>query len=139
MLVRPAVLQHECTDLLAMHALGLDCSGTRPDQISHGFVPRIGDPYRRQFSSSQQLGKTDSIAPVGLDPVARAASESAMVRRHRMDGPMGSYQPMKPVASRAGLVAEMGLLMLRGDPLHHSPHALRGRHRIHPGISLRPA
>ena len=56
---RPALLaridatmfEHEAAYLLAVNTKGLDSCGARPNEITHRFVPFIGNPHRGEFPS----------------------------------------------------------------------------------------
>jgi len=45
-----AVLEHEAADLLAMHALALDCRCTGANQIAHCLMALVGHPDRSEFA-----------------------------------------------------------------------------------------
>jgi len=61
----------EAAYLLAVKTKGLDSCGARPNEITHRFVPFIGNPHRGEFPSPQELGQCDGVAAVCLDPIAR--------------------------------------------------------------------
>jgi hypothetical protein len=73
--INPPMLQHETTDLLAVHALSFDCRSARANQIAHRFMALVWDPYWRKFSRAKQLCQTHRVSPVGLYPVARLSGD----------------------------------------------------------------
>ena len=40
------MFEHEAAYLLAVNTKGLDSCGARPNEITHRFVPFIGNPHR---------------------------------------------------------------------------------------------
>lgn len=48
------MLEHESAHLLAMDPQRLDRGCPGANEIAHGFVIFIGNPYRRQFAGAQQ-------------------------------------------------------------------------------------
>ena len=74
------VLEHECANLLAMNAQRLHRRRSGPNEIPHGLVAFIGNPYGRQFAGAKQSCQRDRVAPVRLHPVARPSRDER--RRH---------------------------------------------------------
>src|SRR5262252_1201472 len=70
--VDPPVAQQKRQQLLALAAKILRCGRARSDKITDRFVHHVGHPNRRQITGAQQPSQCHGIAPVGLDPLARA-------------------------------------------------------------------
>ena len=69
-LVAPAVAQQERAKPLARLGLGLLEVFPRTAQIPNALMGLVGHPHRRQAVVAVQLGQTQRVAPVGLDPIA---------------------------------------------------------------------
>src|SRR5262249_12367323 len=78
----------------------------RTHQITHRLVCGIGYPDCRQLASAMQPRQRQRVAAIRLDPVARLHRD----QRRRYDNallPVTGQQPVKSVAARSGLVAEV--------------------------------
>ncbi len=53
---------------------------TGPFAIEHTSIDTLPNPYRRQLTGPLQRGQTQTIAPVGLDPIAGPPGDQR--RRH---------------------------------------------------------
>jgi hypothetical protein len=74
--VMMAMTQQEAGQLLASLTQRPYRGLTRPHQIADRLMRLIGNPNRRQFTSSMQFGEVDRISPIGLDPLTGPAGIS---------------------------------------------------------------
>ena len=86
----------------------LNSPGLRPDQITHRLVGRIPHPDRRQLSRPVQLCQHESIAPVGLYPVARLHRIARGRNDHAVVAKFGEL-PVQAITAWTGLMADMKL------------------------------
>ena len=77
-------------------------------EIAHGFVTGVGNPDRRQFSGTVKFGEHEGVAPIGFDPVTRAAWDA---RRSDDDAHVPGVDDLaiEAIAARPGLVTAMKL------------------------------
>ena len=66
----PAMAEKEPVEMLACLGENLCCRRPGSNQIAHRFMTGIGDPDRGELAGAVQFGQHDSVAPIGLDPVA---------------------------------------------------------------------
>ena len=66
---------------------------------------RVWNPDRRELAGAVQLGQGQRVAPVGLDPLARALRDQRR-RDHGAVVAEGGDLALQPVAGRSGLVGE---------------------------------
>jgi hypothetical protein len=111
-----SVLEHEGAHMLPEDPKCLNCGRPGADEIPHGFVAFIGNPYRRQFASAQQPGQSEGIPAVCLQPITGLPWDQRWGDHHAFMAKR-SDQPIETVAGRAGLVAEMDSIEPGGDPL----------------------
>src|SRR3954452_17369527 len=82
-------------------------------QIPNGLVDLIRHPDCGQLAGSQQTRQRNSVAPVGLDAIARALWHQRG-GDHITGIAEGSDMPVKPIPGRAGLIADVqGLVLVR--------------------------
>ncbi len=79
-----------------------------PDQISHRFVSRVGDPDRRQLARPVQLRQHDAVSPVGLHPVT-GLHRDERGRDNQAIVPEIGQLPVEAIAAGPGFVAEVKL------------------------------
>src|ERR1700688_2283321 len=63
-MVNPLVAQKKALQMLPGLGQHTDCRRPRSDQIAHRFVASVGDPDRRQLSSTVQLRQHQGIAAI---------------------------------------------------------------------------
>ena len=99
------VTQQEALQMLA--CLGQDPARRRPrpHQIAHGFMGGVGDPDRCQLAGTVELGQHHRVAAIGLHPVARLDRDQRRSHHNAIMAATGQ-QPVQPITTRAGLVAE---------------------------------
>src|SRR6516164_9455484 len=142
-----ALSQQKRRYLLALASQILHRHFTRPREITHRLVTRVGNPDRREIASAQLLDQTDRIAPVGLYPLARLL-QNERGRYHNALVPKALDLPVEPISGRPCLVAErqppilsgklphhlrdrrLGVLDLAQKPNFTSPTSFRNRNRI---------
>src|SRR5215218_4198951 len=97
----------------------------QPHQPSGGPAHHEQDRRPRyEASATTALTRTGRVAPVRLHPVARLARDERG-RDDRAGMAEGDDQSVQPVPRRTGLVAEVQPVVLRRQPRHEPPHALR--------------
>src|SRR6516225_9690873 len=117
-----ALPQQKRRYLLALASQILHRHFTRPREITHRLVTRVGNPDRSEIASAQLFDQTDRIAPVGLHPLARLL-QNERGRYHHALVPKSLDLPVEPISGRPCLVAK------RQPPILSSslPHHLRDR------------
>ena len=104
----PAMAQQKRLQMLALRAQVLHRRLARPHQLAHGLMARIRHPDGGQLAGPVQPGQGQGIAPVGLDPLARALGDQRR-RDHRAVMAESGDLALQAIAGRTGLVAEQQL------------------------------
>lgn len=120
----PTVPQKKGADLLLMHPDRLHCCRTRPDQVPHCLVRRIGHPHCGQLAGPQQPRQRYRITPVRLDPITRLARYERWSNHNAGVAEFGD-QPMQAIAGRPSLVTAMQAIVLGCQLGQQPPHAFR--------------
>ena len=121
--VDPPMAQQKGLQMLALRAQIRHRGLTRPHQLAHGLMPRVGNPDAGQLAGAMQPGQGEGIPAIGLDALARALRD----QRGSDDGavmPESGDLPLQPIAGRPGLVAEQQLAILAGELGDQPPHRL---------------
>src|SRR5262245_45106160 len=89
--------QHQRRDLLALALQILLRCLTGAREIAHGLMTAVRHPHSRELTGARQLGKTDRIAPVRLNPVTRLLGDK---RGSNHDALVAEAfdQPVEPVS-----------------------------------------
>src|SRR5262245_29305449 len=97
--------QHQRRDLLALALQILLRCLTGAREIAHGLMTAVRHPHSRELTGARQLGKTDGIAPVRLNPVTRLLGDK---RGSNHDALVAEAldQPVEPVSRRPSFVTE---------------------------------
>ena len=79
--------------------------GPRPAEVAHRFIAGLGHLHRGQFAGAVQSRQLEGVAPVRLDPLARARGDQRR-RHHRAVDFELPEPPGQDKAGRPGLVAD---------------------------------
>src|SRR4029077_18861722 len=101
--VAPAVTQHQRLELLACLEPRPHRIDPCPAQVPDRLVALVRDAYRHEFAGAGQAGEVQCIAPVGLDPLARAARD--LRGRHHL-----ATIAQRAQLARQGVPARTGLI-----------------------------
>jgi hypothetical protein len=73
--VGDAVAQQQGFEAMARAAAFAHRVLARANEVAHGFVGNVGNAHGAQLAGTRQARQQDRVAPVGLDPVARALGD----------------------------------------------------------------
>jgi hypothetical protein len=118
------VTKEKAQNLLGRATQRLHCSLPGAAKIAHGFVRVVGNPDRRQFARAKQRGLRDCVAAVRLHAVSRPDRNERRRDHHTFMSELRDLS-IKPIAARAGFVAEGQLAMLGRQTLHQFSYRIR--------------
>jgi hypothetical protein len=110
--------QQETLQMLPRLGQHPDRRCSRPHQIAHRFMSRVGYPDRGQLAGAVQLGQHQGVPAICLDPVARLHRDQRR-RHHDAVVPATGEQTVKPISARTGFVAEAEATATLADPSRH--------------------
>src|SRR4051794_32370149 len=87
---------------------------TGANEIAHRLVNGVGHPDRREFAGAEETRERHCVASVRLDASAWLLRDQRR-RHHHTLVPEPADLPVQAVADRAGLVAEIQLLVTAGE------------------------
>jgi hypothetical protein len=104
--VNPAAPQQEGKQLLTLSPKIVSRRLTGAHKIAHRLMSRIGRPNPRQFAGPMQSRKSDCVAPIRLDPLARSFRDQRRSDDHAVVAER-LHLAIKPVSRRPSFEADM--------------------------------
>ena len=100
------VPEQKSGQLLAGMSQAAYCCQAGPNQVAHGLVRAIRNPYRCELARSMQAGQLYRVPTIRFDPIARATGDQRW-RDHDAIMASGGHLTLNTVSARAGLVANV--------------------------------